>query len=220
MTCTWCFWKITPSALEKGCKGEHRQQGGREGEWEFPRGAKGVCMGALLPLGSPEPPPLTLNAHPLRLTQGLAHFGGWGSPCSLCICGRGGSPQPWPWRLSSVPGDGVPGERSLPRLSSSWPVSPAKLGRNLFPELGLFPLKAFYSGASGSTLLIFQEPCEQEAGIYCAAAEHPVVQALLPLFPAPFPFGGHAVIYCAQFLITGTGIKKFWQPRYTNGSLV
>ena len=65
-------------------------------------------------------------------------------------------------------------------------MSPAKFGRNLFPEFGLFPLKAFYSGASGSTLLIFQEPCEQVAGIYCAAAERPVVQALLPLHPVPF----------------------------------
>ena len=60
----------------------------------------GCVWGRLcLPLGSSETPLLTLHTQPLRLTPGLAHFGG---PCSLCICGRGGSPQPWPWRPSSV----------------------------------------------------------------------------------------------------------------------
>ena len=113
MICTQCFRKIAPSTLEKSYKGEHRQQGEGEREGEFPHGAKGVGE-ALLPLGSSEPAPLTLHAHPLRLTPGLAHFGGWGSLCSLYICGHGGSPQPRPWRPSSVPGGGVPGGGSLP----------------------------------------------------------------------------------------------------------
>jgi len=91
---------------------------GRESE-NFHVRLKVHVAGALLLLGSPEPPPLTLNAHLLRLTQGSAHFGGCGSPCSLCICGNGGSPQPWPWRLSSISGGGVPGGRSLPPLSGS-----------------------------------------------------------------------------------------------------
>lgn len=89
-------------------------------------------VGALLPLGFSEPPPLTLHTHPLRLTLGLAHFGGWGSLCSLCICGHGGSLQPRPWRLSSVLEVG-PLEDSVctSELLRTF-VIPAKLGRNLF----------------------------------------------------------------------------------------
>ena len=125
MTCTQCFQKIAHRTLEKSCKGEHRHQGKREEKWEFPCGAKGVCVGGgggggalCLPLGSSEPPPLTLHTHSFRLAPGLAHFGGWGSPCSLCICGCGGSPQPWPWRPRSVPRCGVPEGGFLP----SWAV--------------------------------------------------------------------------------------------------
>ena len=182
MICTQCFQNIAPRALENSYKGEHRRQGEREGQWEFPCGAKGLEE-ALFPLGSSETPLLTLHAQPLRLTPGLAHFGG---PCSLCICGRGGSPQPRPWRPSSVPWGGVPGEGSL----SSWAAHDLWVQQSLagtcFQNLN-FCLKACLSDASESALLIFQEPCEQVASIYCAAAEHPAGQACLPLRPAPFP---------------------------------
>ena len=110
MTCTRCFQKIAPSTLEKNCKGKHRQQGEGEEEWEFPHGAKGVCVEGfafLWVLLSLLPWPRMLTH--LRLTLVLAHFGGSGNLCSLCICASGGSPQSRPWRLSSVLGGGVPG---------------------------------------------------------------------------------------------------------------
>ena len=49
-------------------------------------GGGAVC----LPLGSSEPPLLTLHTHPLRLTLGSAHFGGL-SPVRL-----------WTWREPAV----------------------------------------------------------------------------------------------------------------------
>ena len=112
MTCTRCFQKIAPSALEKSCKGEHRHQGEGEKEWEFPCGAKGLGE-ALTSSGFfwDSSPDTACSA--TQLTLGLAHFG---DPCSLCICGHGGSPQPRPWRLSSLPWGGVPGGGNL----SSW----------------------------------------------------------------------------------------------------
>ena len=179
---------------------------GRESE-NFHVGLKVHVGGALLPPGSSEPPPLTPNAPLLRLTPGLAHFGGWRSPCFLCICGCGGSPQPWPWRASSVPGGGVPEDSVCPELLMTCESS--KAWKELVSRIWNFSLKACFSGASESAPLIFQEPCDQLASIYGAAAERPVVKAHLPLHPSPFPFGGHAVIYCTLFLITGTGIKKF-----------
>ena len=146
--------------------------------------------GALcLPLGSPKPPPLTLHTHPLRVTLGLAHFGGWGSPFSLCICAIGGSPQPQPWRPSSV--------------------SPTKLGRNLFTKTGIFPSKPglVLFQVLWSTLLVLQEPCDPLASIYGAATEHLVVKASTP--PLPCFTCSRAALYCALFLIAGTGIEKF-----------
>ena len=104
-------------------------------------------MGALLPLGSPKPPPLTLHSHPLSLTPGLAHFGGWGSPCSLCICAIGGSPQPRPWRPSSVPGGGAPGEGSLPPWAAHDLWVQQSLAATCFLRLGLLP-QSLFSGAS------------------------------------------------------------------------
>ena len=177
MIYTWCFQKIAPSTLEKSCKGEHGQQGGEEGEWEFPCGAKGVCVGLCLPLGSSEPPPLTLHAHPLRLTPGLAHFGGWGSLCSLCICGRGGSPQPWPWRWSSVPGGGC-----LP----SWAAHDLWIQQSL---------KACFSGASVHTT--------HPSGALWAVSQYlwgshraPCSEGLSFTLPLPhFPYG-RTVLYC------------------------
>ena len=138
MICTQCFRKIAPSTLEKSCKGEHRQQGEGEGEWEFPHGAKGVGE-ALLPLDSSEPPPLTLHTHPLRLTLGSAHFGSWGSPCSLYICGCGRSPQPQPWRLSSLPGGGAPGGGSLPSWAAGELWVQQSLAGTCFLRLRLLP---------------------------------------------------------------------------------
>ena len=141
----------------------------------------------MLPPGSSEPPPLTLNAPLLRLTPGLAHFGGWGSPCFLCICGRGGSPQPQPRRASSVPGGGVP-EDSVCPSELLMTCESSKAWKELVSRIWNFSLKACFSGASESAPLIFQEPCEQVASIYCAATECPVVKAYLLLCPSPiFP---------------------------------
>ena len=149
----------------------------------------------MLPLGSPEAPPLALYAHPLRLTLGLAHFGGWGSPCSLCICGRGGSLQPWPWRPSSVPGGGVHGRGNLPP-ELLMTCESSKSRQELVSRIWDFSLKACFSGASESVPLVFQEPCEQVAGIYCTAAERPVVQARLPLCPSPVSPLGDMLFMC------------------------
>ena len=150
MTCTRCFQKIAPSALEKSCKGEHRHQGEGEKEWEFPRGAKDLWES--LPSSGffwDSSPDTACSA--TQLTLGLAHFG---DPCSLCICGRGGSPQPWPWRPSSVPGIGVPGGGSLPAWAACDLWVQQILAGTCFQNLELF-LKACFSGASESALLIF-----------------------------------------------------------------
>ena len=58
-------------------------------------------------------------------------------------------------------------------------MNPANYGRNLFPESGTSPSKPglVLFQVLLSTLLILQEPCEQLAIIYGAAAERPVVQA-------------------------------------------
>ena len=141
MTCTQCFQKITPSTLEKSCKGEHRQQGGGEGDWEFSRGAKGacVCVGGFASSGfswgsSPDtacsPPQADPGLSPLwRLREPVfpVYLWTWREPVAMALeaelC-----PHRWgPWRRESA------------LLSCSWPVSPANLGRNLFPESGSFP---------------------------------------------------------------------------------
>lgn len=53
-----------------------------------------------------------------------------------------------PWTPGSVPGDGLAGGGRLCARLASWPapgaVSPATLGRDLFPETGTFPLKACF----------------------------------------------------------------------------
>ena len=53
----------------------------------------------------------------------------------------------------------------------------SKSRQELVSRIWDFSLKACFSGASESVPLIFQEPCEQVAGIYCTAPERPVVQA-------------------------------------------
>ena len=64
----------------------------------------------------------------------------------------------------------------------------SKSRQELVSRIWKFSLQACFSGASESAPLIFQEPCEQVAGIYCAATERPVVKAHLPLQPFPvFP---------------------------------
>ena len=77
----------------------------RESE-NFHVGLKVPVGGTLFPLGSSEPPPLILHVHPLRLTPGLAPFGGWGSLCFLCFLWTWGEPAataleaelfPWRW---------------------------------------------------------------------------------------------------------------------------
>ena len=95
--------RVSTDSREKGRKSEN-----------FHVGLK-VCRGfAFLWVLVSLLPWLCMLTHPLRLTSGLAHFGGWGSLCSLCICGCEGSPQPRPWRPSSVPRGGVPGGQCLP----------------------------------------------------------------------------------------------------------
>ena len=163
----------------------------------------------MLPPGSSEPPPLTLNAPLLRLTPGLAHFGGWRSPCFLCICGCGGSPQPWPWRASSVPGGGVPEDSVCPELLMTCESS--KAWKELVSRIWNFSLKACFSGASESAPLIFQETCEQVARIYCAAAECPVVWACLPLRPAPFP------LWWTYFLLCFVSHPRHWDKEVLRG---
>ena len=50
----------------------------------------------------------------------------------------------------------------------------SKAWQELISRIWNFSLKACFSGASESAPLVFQEPCEQVASIYCAAAERPV----------------------------------------------
>ena len=58
-------------------------------------------------------------------------------------------------------------------------------------------------------MLIFQASSEQLASIYGASTECPVVKSFPPVCHLPVLSGGHIVLYCTLFLITGTGIKKF-----------
>ena len=139
-----------------------------------------------LPLGSPEPPPLTLHTHPLRLTPGLAHFAVWGSPCSLCICGRGGSPQPRPWRPSSVLEMGSLEEGDYPP-ELLMTCESSKAWQELVSRIWNFSLKACFSGDSESAPLIFQEPCEQVASVYCRSRRAPCSAGSSPTPPGPYP---------------------------------
>ena len=183
MTCIQCFQKIAPSTLEKSCIGEHRhQREGRKSE-NFHVELK-VWRRLCLLLGSPEPPPLTLHTHPLRLTPGLAHFAVWGSPCSLCICGRGGSPQPRPWRPSSVLEMGSLEEGVYPP-ELLMTCESSKAWQELVSRIWNFSLKACFSGDSESAPLIFQEPCEQVASIYCRSRRAPRSAGSSPTPPRP-----------------------------------
>ena len=215
MTCTRCFQKIAPSTSEKSCKGEHRHQGEGEKEWEFPRGAKGLRE-ALPSSGffwdsSPD------TAHSAtQLTLGLAHFG---CPRSLCICGHGGSPQPRPWRPSSIPVDGVPGGGSLPTWAACDLWVQQILAGTCFQNLELLP--------QGLFLWCFRVCTAYLLGALWAVSQHlwgshrvPCSEGLSsPLSLSHFPFGGHTVLYCALFCITGTGIKKWSEPRRMHRSL-
>ena len=162
-----------------------------------------------LPLGSPEPPPLTLHTHPLRLTPGLAHFGGWGSACSLCICGHGGSPQPRPWRPSSVLKVGSLEEGVYtPELLMTCESS--KAWQELVSRIWNFSLKACFSGDSESAPLIFQEPGEQVASIYCSrrvscnAGSSPTLpRALSPLVDTLF-----FTMFCFSSQALGSGSEE------------
>ena len=141
----------------------------RESE-NFHVGLKVPVGGTLFPLGSSEPPPLILHVHPLRLTLGLAPFGGWGSLCFLCICGRGGSPQPRPWRPSSFPGGGVP-EDGVCRSELLMTCESSKARKELISRIGTFPLQSLLFWCFRVCTAHLSGACEQVAGIYCAAAE-------------------------------------------------
>ena len=122
----------------------------------------GCVWGRLcLPLGSSETPLLTLHTQPLRLTPGLAHFGG---PCSLCICGCGGSPQPRPWRPSSVPGGGVPGGDSLPAWAAHELWVQQSLAGTCFQNLELLP--------QGLSLWCFRVCTAHLSGALWAGSQH------------------------------------------------
>ena len=137
MTCTQCFRKIAPSTLEKNCNGEHRQQREGEGEGEFPRGAKGVGREALPSSGffwasSPytQPPQTDPGLSPFwRLGEPMfpVHLRMWRETTATAL-----RAELCPWRWG-------PWRRESALLSCSWPVSPAKLDRNLFLESGTFP---------------------------------------------------------------------------------
>ena len=218
MTCTRCFRKIAPRALEKSCKGEHRQQGGGEGEWEFPRGAKsvrGLCFLWVLLRCLPWHCVLI----PLRVTLGLAYFGGWGSLCSLCIRGCGGSLQPWPWKPSSVPGSGGPWRRVFVLLSDLWPCESSTAWQELVSRIWDFSLKMCVSGASVSTAQLPEALWAVSQHLW---GNHRTVCSkglsfTLSSFPC-FTCCGDTVLYWALFLITGTGIKKLREPRKTHRS--
>ena len=178
-----------------------------------------------LPLGSSEPPLLTLHTHPLRLTPGLAHFGGWGSPCSVCICGRGGNLQPQPRRPNSVPGGGAPGGGCLPSWAAHELWVQQSLAGSCFQNLGFFPSST--SSCTTSPLLWYFRVCTAHlSGDLWAVSQHLCGSRGEPcsaagLSPIPhFPFGGHAVLHCALFLIAGTGIEKLREPREMHGSLL
>ena len=72
----------------------------------------------------------------------------------------------------------------------------SKSRQELVSRIWDFSLKACFSDASESTWLIFQETCEQLAGIHAAAAERSLVQARLPLCPPPFPLWGTCCLLC------------------------
>ena len=154
MTCTRCFQKIAPSTLEKSCKGEHRHQGEGEKEWEFPCGAKG--LGESLPSSGffwDSSPDTALSA--IQVDPGLSplwrpvfpvHLWVWREPTVMALeaelC-----PRNWgPWRRESA------------RLSCLWPVSPANLGRNLFPESGTFPSRPVSLVLQSLHCLSFRSP--------------------------------------------------------------
>ena len=87
----------------------------------------------------------------------------------------------------------------------------SKSWQELVSRIWNFFLKAFFSGSSESAPLIFQEPCEQVASIYCAAAECPVVRARLPLRPAPFP------LWWTRCLLCFVSHRRHWDQEVLRG---
>ena len=154
MTCTRCFRKIAPSALEKSCKGKHRHQGEGEGEWEFPRVAKGVAR-ALPSSGVfwasfPDTELSALHADPrlspLWRPAFPVHLWAWREPTATALEAEL-YPHRWgPWRRESA------------HLSCLWPVNPANLGRNLFPESGTFPSRPVSLVLQSLHCLSFRSP--------------------------------------------------------------
>ena len=215
MTCTQCFQKIAPSTLEKSCKGEHRQQGEGEGQWEFPRVAEGVWGGGSLPssgffwASSPDTAHSPPQADPELSPRWRA------DPCAFVDVEGARSHGPAGQSLSLEVGS-LEGGRGSVLLSCSWCW---ELGRNLFPKTGPLPSRCVFLVLQ-SVPLIFQEPCEQLARIRGAATERPVVKAYLPLCPSPIcPMVDTCSLLCL-FLIAGTGIERFWKLRKMHGSLL
>ena len=150
MTCTPYFRKIAPSTLEKNYKGEHRQQGEGEEDWEFPHVAKVVLWGALLSSGfSWASFPWHITLTPLRLTLGLTHFGSWGAYilCAFVEVERTCSQDPGGWTLSLEVGSLEEGVCSPELLTTLWIQQ--RLGRNLFPETETFPSRPVFRVLQG-----------------------------------------------------------------------
>ena len=159
MTCTPCFWKIAPSTLEKNYKGEHRQQGEGEEDWEFPRVAKVVFWRALPSSGfswASFPWHITLTR--LRLTLGLTHFGSWGAYilCAFVEVERTCSQDPGGQTLSLEVGSLEEGVCSPELLMTLWIQQ--RLGRNLFPETETFPSRPVFPVLQGLHCSSFRHP--------------------------------------------------------------
>lgn len=159
MTCTRCFQKIAPHALEKSCESEQqaaRRRGGRGSRspcgwwWEWALPSPGLSWSPL---------PRTLHARP------RPSGGAWAEPtleagdpvCVLGACGRGGALSQGPGCRALSP-RGCPWRSSAALLGCSCAVSPAELGRHVCPETGPLSLKACCSGASGSASFCLQDP--------------------------------------------------------------
>ena len=159
MTCTPCFRKIAPSTWEKTSKGEHRQEGEGEEDWEFPRVANVVSWGALPSSGfSWASFPWHGTLTPLRLTLGLTHFGGWGAYilCAFVEVERTCSQDPGGWTLSLEVGSLEEGVCSPELLMTLWIQQ--RLGRNLFPETETFPSRPVFLVLQGPHHSSFRHP--------------------------------------------------------------
>ena len=192
----------------------------REEEWEFPCGAKG--LGKALPssgfswASSPDtarsPPQADPGLSPVwRLGEPVfpVHLWTWREPAAMALeaelC-----PWRWgPWRSVSA------------LLSCSWPVSPVQsLAGTCFLRLKLLP--------QGLFLWCFRVCTAHLSGALQAVSQHlwgsqraPCSEGSSPTPPLPcFPFGEHAALHCALFLIAGTGIRKWRDLRKMHGSLL